>query len=344
MSIAREMKGLSSMSEASRIEVAAFPSCIDFVRSNGFDVIPLMARHGQATDPSIELVNFKRLSGALREASAFVFDGGYPYDSIVSACQVFQGPKVWIRRGLWRDDQDNRNAFEREKYFDRIIRPLEAFDELNGNPLLWRADPNELAVGPVVSASNDKAVQRWATAFSGKGRRLVVSMLGGGLTSDRSTMLYSICRALEKYEDVMHVAVSWPQAVYHVPIDKFANTMLVATNFGGSILSKADFYIGAAGYNTFHECMYGQLPAIFVPQSASWLDDQEARASAAQERGLGLSIRGENLLEIRRGIDFMLAEGGIRQCRENFSKIKLPEIGNRKIAERIMELEHRMRC
>lgn len=344
LSIAREVQNSHAGKKTNQIRIATFPSCIDFVRSNGFDVVPLLTRQAQATDASIELVNFKRLSGALRDATILVFDGGYPYDSVVSACQAFRGPKVWIRRGLWRDDQDNRIAFEREKYFDRIVRPLEAFEELNGNPLLWRADPNEVAVGPIVADNYDGAALTWAAGLRGKRGRLVVSMLGGGLTSDRSNMLYSISRELERYDDVIHLAVSWPQAVYHVPINRFANTKLVATNFGSSILSKADLYIGAAGYNTFHECMYQQLPAIFVPQAASWLDDQEARANAAEERGLGISVSGENLLEIRRGIDFMLSGGGIRQCRAKFRKVDLPETGNRRVARNIMELERRMRC
>jgi UDP:flavonoid glycosyltransferase YjiC (YdhE family) len=339
VSLAREIEKSKPAKKGSDIQVAAFGTCVDFVRANGFDVIPLLTRNGQAREPSIELVNFKRLSGSLTDAAAFVFDGGYPYDSVVGACQVFHGPKVWIRRGLWRDDQDNRHALDREKYFDRVIRPLEAFDELNGNLHPWRTDSDEIAVAPIVGDAYDKQVQQWAAKRRGKGKRLVVSMLGGGLISDRSNMLYSIARKLEEYDDVVHLAVSWPQAAYRAGVDRFANTQLVATNFGNSILSKADLYIGAAGYNTFHECVYHRLPAVYAPQSASWLDDQEARAAAAQERGIGVAVKDENLLAICRGIDFMLAGDGIKKCRNAFRTIELPEPGNRDAAKRIMEME-----
>lgn len=55
-------------------------------------------------------------------------------------------------------------------------------------------------------------------------------------------------------------------------------------------------------------------------------------------------VKDENLLEICRGIDFMLAGDGIKQCRKKFRKISLPEPGNSDAAEKIMEVERGSRC
>ena len=46
-----------------------------------------------------------------------------------------------------------------------------------------------------------------------------------------------------------------------------------------------------AGYNSFHECVYGGVPAIFVPNQSPEMDDQHLRATYAYASGLGLRLR-----------------------------------------------------
>ena len=55
-------------------------------------------------------------------------------------------------------------------------------------------------------------------------------------------------------------------------------------------LGAVDLMVVNAGYNTFHECIHGGVPSIFVPNEARELDDQHVRAAYAQSSGLGLCL------------------------------------------------------
>src|SRR5690606_5154986 len=52
-----------------------------------------------------------------------------------------------------------------------------------------------------------------------------------------------------------------------------------------------DYAVVAAGYNSFHETLRFGVPALFVPNDATSLDDQVARAEHAAGRGWALSAR-----------------------------------------------------
>ena len=60
-----------------------------------------------------------------------------------------------------------------------------------------------------------------------------------------------------------------------------------ASNYLGAI----DLMVTNAGYNSFHECVYGGIPAIFVPNESPEMDDQQLRATYAHACGLGLRLR-----------------------------------------------------
>ena len=49
-------------------------------------------------------------------------------------------------------------------------------------------------------------------------------------------------------------------------------------------LGAIDLMVTNAGYNSFHECVYGGIPAIFVPNESPEMDDQQLRATYADAR------------------------------------------------------------
>ena len=136
---------------------AAFPSCMRMVKSYGFDVMPLIGRSQPArTEPTSTIS--ATTSGCGRSppgARTLVFDGGYVFDSVYRTVLEGGVRGVWIRRGLWQSGQDNSVALDREKAFDRVIVPSEAFDELNaaysrGDHVCTRSGPvvQEVALSP----------------------------------------------------------------------------------------------------------------------------------------------------------------------------------------------------
>ena len=73
--VARELDGIGPL------VFAAFPSCMELVKSHGFDVMPLIGRsalHQQSFEN--DLANYVRLRALTRGGRTMVFDGGYVFD------------------------------------------------------------------------------------------------------------------------------------------------------------------------------------------------------------------------------------------------------------------------
>lgn len=321
---------------------AAFPSCMRLIKSRGFDVMPLVSKsqlHHEAL--ASDVLNFARLEPLLGEARSFVFDGGYVFNSIFRSVLELGLPSAWIRRGLWQAGQDNSVALEREKIFDRVIIPLEAFDELNED---YSQGSRISKVGPIVRqiAPSDAdrlglraaLVDRFGVPF----QQLVVTMLGGGVASDRSAQTTAICAGLARRKDVLHLVVTWPTATVEPGLFTWPNTRVVRTHNASLLAAVADLYISAVGYNSFHEAMYNRIPTIFIPQVAAYMDDQRARAVAAAERNLARLVDPHQLLTLDRTIVCMLDEGEAEAIRERLSRQELPEPGNAASAACIAEL------
>jgi hypothetical protein len=324
-----------------RPDFAAFPSCMRLIKSRGFDVMPLVQKSGQHADPlANDIVNYARLGPRLDDAAAFVFDGGYVFNSIFRSVLERGLPSIWVRRGLWRGEQDNSVALEREKVFDRVIVPLEAFDELNED---YSHGPKVTKVGPIVQKIALSAAERemirseLADRFAMKFRHLVVTMLGGGVAADRSAQTTAIAAGLARRTDVLHLVVTWPTATVDPGHFAWPNTRIVRTHHASALAAVADLYISAVGYNSFHESMYNRIPTIFVPQVAAFMDDQRARAIAAVERDLARLVDPHELMTLDRTILRMLDQGEAQEMRARLSTVDLPPPGNAASASCICE-------
>ena len=312
-------------------KVFCFNSCVPFLTERGLDVTPLVSRRVGKVDQNIELLNFGRMAEGAGEADRFVFDGGYPYDSVVAFLQQFDGRKIWVRRGLWKSVQDNTEPRARAKFFDLIIRPGEFFEELNQSDETFR---KEVCVGPIVNLTWKARQRSEMPIFGSSGKIRILSMLGSGFIKDRTDILQAICQYCDRRSDVTHTSVIWPQTKFD--IGKYKNTVFVSTNHATRLVLDADFVISAAGYNTFGDCMYYQKPAIFLPQQADWLDDQYQRAESARSRGLADLVEEGDILGLLSSLS-AFCDDGIDKYRSAFRALDLPEPGNRRISEIIME-------
>jgi hypothetical protein len=121
-----------------------------------------------------DLVNHLRLRRTLRPEDHLVFDGGYVFDSIYRTILETGCRATWIRRGLWRPGQVASPALDRERAFDRILVPEEAFPELNVD---YSSGARVRRVGPVVQPPPEIAARRCAPG----------SPTGSASTSTRSS-------------------------------------------------------------------------------------------------------------------------------------------------------------
>jgi hypothetical protein len=321
---------------------AVFPSCGGLVKSYGYDAMPLVRRsplHAQSHEN--DLANYLRLRALAADARALVFDGGYVFDSVYRTILEHGLEGVWIRRGLWQSEQDNTATLDREKAFARVIVPSEAFDELN---VAYSYGDHVRAVGPIVrpdaldadrrSALRARLAERYGVAFE----RLVVTQLGGGVAADRGAQIQAICGVLERRAEVLHLVLAWPTAVLEPGWFRWSRTRVVKTHHAGVLAAAADLCVTAAGYNAFHEVLYGRRAAIFVPQTGAFMDDQRARALAAHERGLAGFVEPHQLMTLERQIARHLDGGEAETVRGRIAALDLPAPGNAAAAGLIAEL------
>lgn len=329
------------MEVAEQVKFAAFPSCTSLIQNRGFDCLPLVQRSDSFPEPfANDLINYLRISNRLQTHDHLVFDGGYVFDSVYRTILEKDLKATWVRRGLWRPGQINAKALEREKVFSQIIIPHEAFDELNTN---YTFGPNLRDVGPIVRIDQmserdhmslrDRLKARFDRDFD----QLVITMLGGGVAADRSAQIQTICAAIERRPDCLNLILVWPSATVSPALYGWKNSKVVTSQNAVKLAQIADLSVSAAGYNSFHEIMYHAIPAIFVPQTAPFMDDQERRARAASDRGLAAIALAPELLMLEREIQAFLDGTKAQEIKEALKAADLPEPGNAKAAKMIME-------
>lgn len=320
---------------------AAFPSCTGLVRSYGFDVMPLIQRSPLHARPfENDIANYVRLRALTAGRSALVFDGGFVFDSVFRSIVENHLTGIWIRRGLWQSHQDNSLALDRAKVFARVIVPTEAFDELN-EPREWGG--NVHPVGPVVqrprldAAARHRLREDLAERFGMAFERLVVTQLGGGVAADRNAQIQAICGMMERREDVLHLVLAWPTAVLQPGWHGWRRSRVVRTRHAAVLAAAADLCVSAAGYNSFHEIVYGAVPAILIPQTGAGMDDQTARARAARDRDLAGLVAPHELMTLDRTVLRYLDAGEGAAASRRLQALVLPEPGNRSAAALIEE-------
>lgn len=330
----------SEMDRAANISFAAFPSCINMIRAKGFAGVPLVQKSDDHPEGfANDLVNYLRLKRMLQTGDNLIFDGGYVFDSIYRTILEKSLSATWIRRGLWRPGQIRSSAFIREKAFGQVVVPSEAFEDLN---VAYTYGKSIHQVGPIVQqlagdSDRQTALKKQLVAqFDHPFDELVITMLGGGVAADRSAQLQTLSALFERRPNCLHLIVVWPGSKVSTGLTGWKNTRVVKTRNTLALCQLCDLVISAAGYNSFHEIMYHAIPAIFIPQTAPYMDDQERRARAASERDLAATVLGSEFLLLEREVTAFLDHGKAAQIRQALGSITLPAMGNTSAA-RIIE-------
>ncbi|MEM1164494.1 MAG: glycosyltransferase, partial [Pseudomonadota bacterium] len=314
-----------------------FPSCVEMLRRRGFPTLPLVsASHEHAEEFSNDVVNYLRHRRAVRSGDHLVFDGGYVFDSIFRTIIEKRLDATWIRRGLWRPGQIGQTQLDREKVFGQVIVPQEAFAELNSD---YTFGDYIHRVGPVVQEGGAtdaaKTRARLADALGMDFDELVVTALGGGVAADRTPQIQRLCATLDSRPNCLHLVIAWPNARVSAGLQGWRSTRVATTRDALTLCRAADLVVSAAGYNAFHECLYHAVPAIFVPQIAPYMDDQERRARAASDRDLAVTVLPHELMVLDRTVHGLLDNGGAADMRARIQNTDLPERGTRHAAELI---------
>jgi hypothetical protein len=277
-----------------------------FARGHAVDYIPCGLAMG-VTDQSWNRAYAQELLSAVEafDVSAVVFDGNKPFPGLTAVAQSRPDIAwVWIRRALWRVD----HAFnpDAQGAFDMVIEPGEfAHDEDHGPT---RDLPGAVAVSPLLLLDPGSGLPRCEAAAKlavDPNRFTVAVQLGSQRNFNFAALPELIFAGLER-RGVQTVQILNPLARpcredrLRVPsrslyplAECFAAIDLLVTN---------------AGYNSFHESIFGGVPSIFVPNEAPEMDDQHLRAVYAQSAGLGLCLRHSELNRVEASLDLALSE------------------------------------
>ena len=262
--------------------------------------VPAVADHGYAWDycPSQKTLGIssglwnpffaERFDETLERVApaAVVFDGTSPYQGIVAAARRRTGTRyVWSRRGMWRPGSQTR-YFPPAGTFDLVIEPGEAAAEYDKGPTAALTDA--VRVPPVTLLGEDDMLPRdRARAELGidQDTYAVLLTLGAGNINDTRSDTEVFAEAARAefpgatvYATRSPIAAASTAASHVTPISVYPLARA---------LKAFDVVVAAAGYNVFHEALLARVPTVFVPNTSTTTDDQEARSRFAQDRGLG---------------------------------------------------------
>ena len=235
-------------------------------------------------------------------ARMVVFDGNDAFPSIRRvAARRRDVSWVWIRRGLFRPGQPV-NA-ETERLFDMIVEPEDLAGTEDGGATAGRSGVER--VGPILLHAPGDRLDRPAAARAlelDPGRKTVALQLGSQRNVDLAEIRDAVAEAAAAQgAQVIEIAnpLADPPAAPTLPRRAVYPLYPVS--------AAIDLLVTTAGYNAVHECLLGDIDAVFVPNEAPEMDDQALRARVAEAAGLAQCLRRRDLARaaaaVRDGLD-----------------------------------------
>lgn len=272
------------------------------------------------------------------DPEVLVFDGNVPYAGLLLALQSrTQVRKLWIRRGFWRADEGG--ILKRAKHFDAIVEPNDLAQERDDGPTA-RLRNTILTVDPVLMIDPTERLSRWAARRKlgiGLGQRAVMLQLGSGNNFDFSEKRHRILSRLLADPSVVVIELCSPIAdALEEPKPLGARHRQLRLYPAYRFSRAFSAAIVAAGYNSFHECLYGAIPTLFVANLAGEMDRQDLRALHASSKEWGIDGTNASGIALDQLVDRLMDAHEQHRMRRNLSELSLPR-GAAQIAQLIEE-------
>lgn len=267
--------------------------------------------------------------------AGIIFDGTQPYrgllDTFIAHPEI---TAVWSRRGMWRP-HITKNLRGLSEHFDMVIEAGEiagAYDQ----GVTRKFQKFATVVDPITFLDRDDLLTRDdARAALGLDlhRPAVLVQLGAGNINDTTGILNAAVMTLAEDESYqIRIArsaiagrlddvpgVSWVDAY---PLSKYFNAF--------------DFVVGAAGYNTFHELVGFGIPSVLVPNAATEVDDQAARARFAKAKRAALVAEEDRPDQMRAAVRDLMRPEVRERMRRALEKLQ-PRLNGADAAMRAFE-------
>lgn len=303
---------------------------IFFTRSAGS---ALIHRRGHATDYIPWSVNMgvtnetwnkayaQELLAAIEslDIASVVFDGTYPFSGLRAIQSVRPDIVwVWIRRGLWVNGQPLDETLA--QHFHMVIEPDElARDEDYGPTTRMPGSAHKVST-ILLTDPHDGLDRERASARLGAdpGKLTAAIQLGSQRNFDYETLPDLLVKELIRH-GLQVVRIQNPLA--RPPDNEWPGVSTCSVYPIASCLSAIDLMITNASYNSFHECVYGGVPTIFVPNESPEMDDQHLRAAYADATGLGLRLRAAELGRVSQTVDIALSDDFRTELRRRSARL-----------------------
>ncbi|MFI1989370.1 glycosyltransferase [Actinoplanes sp. NPDC020271] len=244
-----------------------------------------------------------------------------PHDGIVAAAASRPDVTwVWVRRPMWRRGT-GEEWIGRGAAFDGILEPGEFAAEADEGPTVAdRAGVH--AVDPIMLLDRADLVepaQARAALGVAEGRPAALLQLGAGNINDIASPVARIAAHLREAGFQVLLAESM---IATEPMPPLPGTEVIKVYPISRYLRGLDLVVSAAGYNSFHELLAFGVPAVFVPNRSTLLDDQLGRARFAAAAGAALCVEDPESDEL----DRVLSEAVRPEVREQLAR-RCAELG-----------------
>jgi UDP:flavonoid glycosyltransferase YjiC (YdhE family) len=254
---------------------------------------------------------------------AVVFDGGNPYGGLIDAVLPRNIRLIWVRRGMWRQEQNNKESIYRQRYFDLVIEPMDIAESRDRGATVFSQDI-ALRVPPIRLLEEQEVLGRTEACERigiDPSNPAVLIQLGSGSNRDIVSIMDSVLNRLSKHPNIQPVLAEWmiaPKSLDLWPGVKRLRGFPLSRYFNAF-----DFTISAAGYNSFNEIISFALPAIFMANSHATMDDQDGRAAFAQDNEAAFHIPDLEPNRVEPLIDLILDPELQSIMRHNCSRLAL---------------------
>ena len=240
---------------------------------------------------------------------AVVFDGNVVYPGIREAVLPRPDcPLIWIRRGMWRRDQDTSRSLQSGKDIDLIIEPDDvASDFDSGASTKQRA--GVVLVDPIRLLDTDEILSRdqsCRTLGLDPDHCNVLIQLGAGNNTNIVDLTGGVIEILEKTKIARPVIAEWLTS--DCDLDLWPGVPRLRCFPISRYYRAFDFTISAAGYNSFNEIIGFGVPSVLAPNLNRAMDDQSARAAFADRHGAAVHLDDEMLPILDQVLGIMMDE------------------------------------
>ncbi|MFH5824243.1 glycosyltransferase [Georgenia sp. AZ-5] len=274
-------------------------SAYHVVERQGFEVAHYVSHGDSPLSADVWNRRFSRYFAALiakLRPDAIVYDGAWMYRTIHEVAERSGTPLAWFCRGLWKDTANRSQLRRSQDLADVVIVPGEGMLVPTDDTLAELQ--GALRVSPITLVDAHDALPRLAAARElglDDTRNHVLIQLGAGNINDIVEIRDVAVRA------VLSLGPEWVPVVSTSPLSRDSyeppEGVVHIREYPVSRLARAfEFAVVAAGYNTVHEMISLQQPAVIVPNTATLTDDQRARAVAVAEAGMGFCAQTEDEL------------------------------------------------